>query len=50
MPDLSANGVVTISQEDRVILKGEKCGGIYKMEENSIQSGVSMTNLKWSSS
>ena len=30
-------GVVTVSQEDRVILKGEKCGGLYKLkEENSI--------------
>ena len=30
-------GVVTVSQGDRVILKGEKCRGIYKLKEgNSI--------------
>jgi len=33
MPDLSATRLVTVSQEDRVILKGEKCGGTYKLRE-----------------
>ena len=34
-----------------VILKREKCGGIYKLKkENSVQGGVSMTNLEGSSS
>jgi len=35
-------GVVTVSQEDRIILEGEKCGGIYKLkEENLVRGGVS---------
>jgi len=43
--------VVTIRQEDRVILKAEKCGEICKLnEENSVQNEVLMTNLKGSSS
>ena len=30
-------GIVTVSQGDRVILKGEKYGGLYKLkEENSV--------------
>jgi len=42
--------VVTVSQEDRVILKEEKCGGIYKLKEgNSVQGGVSMTSMEGSS-
>ena len=33
-----------------VILKGEKCGGLYKMkEENSVQDGVSRISLEGSS-
>ena len=44
-------GVVTVSLEDRIILEGEKCGGLYKMkEENSIRGGVSMISLEGSSS
>ena len=40
-----------VSQGDRVNLKGEKCGGIYKLKEkNSFQNGVSMTRLEGSSS
>jgi len=31
-------GVIKVSQEDRVILKGEKCGRLYKLkEENPIR-------------
>jgi hypothetical protein len=34
-------GVVTISQEDWVILQGEKSGGIYKLKErNLVRGGV----------
>jgi len=30
-------GVILVTQGDRVILKGDKCGGLYKLnEENSI--------------
>ena len=39
--------VITVSQGDRIILKEEKCGGIYKLKgKNSIQGGVSVTSLK----
>jgi len=42
-------GVVTVSQGDRVILKGENCGGIYKLkEENSVRDEVSEINLEGS--
>jgi len=44
-------GVVTVNQEDRIILKGEKCGRLYKLkEENSVRGGVSRTSLEESSS
>ena len=44
-------GDVTVSQEDRIILEGEKCGGLYKLkEENSIRYGVSGISLEGSSS
>jgi len=44
-------GVVTVSQGDRVILEGEKCGGLYKLKEgNSIRGGVSRISLEGSSS
>ena len=44
-------GVITASQGDRVILKGEKCGGLYKLkEENSVRGGVSRISLEGSSS
>ena len=44
-------GVVTVSQGDRVILEGEKCGGLYKQKEgNSVRGGVSAISLKGSSS
>jgi len=40
-----------VSQGDRVILKGKKSGGIYKLKkENSIQDEVSMTSLEEKSS
>ena len=43
-------GVITVSQGDRVILKGEKCGGLYKLKEgNSVRGGVSRINLEGSS-
>jgi len=43
-------GDVTVSQEDRIILEGEKCGGLYKLkEENSIRDGVSGISLEGSS-
>ena len=28
-------GVVMVSQEDKVILKEEKCGGLYKLKERN---------------
>ena len=35
-------GVITVSQEDKIILKGEKCRRLYKLkEENSVRGGVS---------
>ena len=44
-------GIVTVSQGDRVILKGEKCGGLYKLKEvNSVRDGVSRISLEGSSS
>ena len=44
-------GIVTVSQEDRVILEGEKCEGLYKLKEgNSVRGGVSRISLEWSSS
>ena len=40
-------GVVTVSKGDRVILKEEKCGGLYKLKEgNSIRGRVSGISLK----
>jgi len=42
-------GVVTVSQGDRVILKGEKCGGLYKLNEgNSVRGVVSRISLEGS--
>ena len=44
-------GVVTVSQGDRVILKGEKCGALYKLKEgNSVRGGGSGISLERSSS
>jgi len=44
-------GVVTVSQGDRVILEEEKCGGLYKLKEgNSVRGGVSGISLEGSSS
>jgi len=44
-------GAVTVSQEDRVILKREKCGGLYKLKKgNLVRGGVSRINLEGSSS
>ena len=43
-------GVVTISQVDRVIFEEEKFGGLYKLKEgNSAQGGVSRITLEGSS-
>ena len=42
-------GVVTVSEGDRIILKGEKCGDKLK-EENSVRGGVSRISLEGSSS
>jgi len=40
-------GVVTVNQEDRVILEGEKCEGLYKMSEgNSVRGGISGIRLE----
>ena len=33
-------GVITVSQGDRVILEGEKCGGLYKLKEKKTQFKV----------
>ena len=33
-------GVITVSKESRVILHGKKCGGLYKLQENSSSGGV----------
>ena len=42
-------GVITVSQGDRVILEGEKCGGLYKLKEgNSVRGGVSWISLEGS--
>jgi len=44
-------GFITVCQEDKVILEGEKCGGIYKLKEgNSVRYRVSWISLKGSSS
>jgi len=44
-------GVVTVSRGDRVILKGEKCEGLYKLKEgNSVRGEVSEISLEGSSS
>jgi len=44
-------GVVTVSQGGRVILEGEKCGGLHKLKEgNTVRSGVSRISLEESSS
>ena len=51
MPYQVQQGVVTVSKGDRVILKGEKCEGLYKLKErNSIRGGVSRISLEESSS
>jgi len=43
--------IVTVSQEDRLILKGEKCGGLYKLKkENSVRGRVSRISLEGNSS
>ena len=40
-------GVVTVIKGDRIILKGEKCEGLYKLkEENSILGRVSGISLE----
>ena len=44
-------GVVIASQGDRVILKGVKCGGLYKLKkENSVRDRVLRISLEGSSS
>jgi len=44
-------GVITVSQKDRVILEGEKCGGLYKLKEgNSVQDVILRISLEGSSS
>ena len=43
--------IITVSERDIVILKGEKCEGLYKLkEENSVRGGVSGISLEGSSS
>ena len=43
------HGVVIVSQGDRIILKGEKYGGLYKLKEgNSVRGGVSRISLEGS--
>jgi len=40
-------GVITVIKGDRIILKGEKCEGLYKLkEENSILGRVSGISLE----
>ena len=47
MPDPSAIRRRHNSQGDKVILEGEKCGGLYKpKEENSVRGGVSTISLE----
>ena len=42
--------VVMVCQGDMIILKEEKCGGIYKLKEgNSVPGGVSITSVERSS-
>jgi len=44
-------GVIAVSQGDRIILEGEKYGGLYKLkEENSVRGRVSGISLEGSSS
>ena len=44
-------GIITVSQGDRVILKGKKCEELYKLkEENSVRSEILGISLKGSSS
>ena len=44
-------GIVTVSQGDKVIMKGEKCERQYKLkEENSVQGGVLRISFEGSSS
>jgi len=44
-------GIVTVSQGDRIILKEERCGGLYNLkDENSVQGGVLRIKLEGSSS
>jgi len=51
MSDPSTIRRLTVSQGDRVILDGEKCGGLYKLKErNSVQCGVLGISLEGSSS
>ena len=39
--DQEQKGVITVSQGDRLILKGERCEGLYKLKEgNSVRGGV----------
>jgi len=43
--------VITVSQGDMIIMKGEKCGELSKLKEgNSIRGGVSRISLEGSSS
>jgi len=42
-------GVVTVSQGDRVILKGEKCGGLYKLKEGNLVQGE-VSGISWEES
>ena len=50
MPNPSATRHHHISQRDRVILEGEKCGESYKLKErNSVRGGVLRISLKGSS-
>jgi len=43
--------IITVSQEGMIILKGEKCGGLYKLKEgNLVRGGVSGISLERSSS
>ena len=43
--------IVIVSQGDKIILKGKKCGELYKLkEENLVQGGVSGISLEGNSS
>jgi len=44
-------GIITVSQVDKIILKREKCKGSYKLKEgNSVRDGVFGISLEGSSS